>query len=1029
HTGDSRLTQDGAAVGTFQYLSPEACDGQLPDERSDIWSFGVMVYEMLTGAPPFRGETPAAVIREILNSPPPELTRYRDDVPPELSQLLQRMLAKNAVMRLSSFRQVGAELEAILRGGKVPHWPEASILSNPQTVIEADAKTSEPLTPRLLTKLYTPVPRPNLVSRARLLTRLDEGMTHQHPLLLVCAPAGFGKTTLVSEWISRQSVAVAWLALDAEDNDPIQFFSYLIAALQRLQPGCGETTRQLLQAPQMPPVQTLIAPLINDLAAAAETITLVLDDYHLISSALIHQSLEFLLERCPPNLHLVMTTREDPPFPLARLRVRNQVTEIRERDLRVTTAETAAFLTQTMNLHLPPDVVAALATRTEGWMAGLQLAALALRENPDEAGTFVEAFTGDDRYIVDYLVTEVLAHQPEDIRDFLRQTSILDRLTASLCNAVTRRDDSHTLLERLEAANLFLMPLDHRREWFRYYHLFAECLQSGLESKEAAALHQRAAQWYETHGYNSPAIHHALTAAALTGDYGEAGRLITAAADDTFERGEILTLGGWLAALPETLIRANGDLATYKGWVLMLSGQVTEAETAAAAAEVVFHELAITDTRLGRLFLLRCYIALSRQDYEVVTELAANALRHFEEKQIQWRIMALWVLAEAQERTRSVTEAITSLREAGRVGRGSGNQISSLLIDNTLTAALNENGQRQVAVTICEEILAHFPDQQKPLSPLVGIILVRLAALEYEANQLDQAARHLEQGRDLCEQIAVNDLLSFAYGISSWLLSAQGEADAAVRMLQKARQYLAEESLSDAGWLNAWEITLNVRRGQLGGAQRCVEAAGLLADSTPRFLRVEEHLAYVRLLLAQNRLDTAREWLARLEGFLRERDLTRWLITAHILQVLVAERSGHHADALKLLSQAVSLAAPENYARAFLDEEAQVLGLLPAVRQIAPAFVAQLVGDMAVTRSKSGGMVQALVEPLSERELEVLRLIAAGYANSEIGEKLFITVGTVKRHINHIYDKLAVHSRTQAILKARELKLWQDAGA
>jgi LuxR family maltose regulon positive regulatory protein len=248
-------------------------------------------------------------------------------------------------------------------------------------------------------------------------------------------------------------------------------------------------------------------------------------------------------------------------------------------------------------------------------------------------------------------------------------------------------------------------------------------------------------------------------------------------------------------------------------------------------------------------------------------------------------------------------------------------------------------------------------------------------------------------------------------------------------MLQKARQYLAAESLSDAGWLNAWEITLNVRRGQFGVAQRCVEAAGLLADSTPRFLRVEEHLAYVRLLLAQNRLDTAQDWLTRLEAFLRERDLTRWQITAHILQALVAERSGHHADALKLLGQAVNLAAPENYARAFLDEEAQVLELLPSVRQIAPAFVAQLVGDMAVARSKSGGTVPALVEPLSERELEVLRLIAAGYANSEIGEKLYITVGTVKRHINHIYDKLAVHSRTQAILKARELKLWQDVGA
>ncbi len=852
--------------------------------------------------------------------------------------------------------------------------------------------------PLLTTKLHIPHPRPNLVPRPRLVQRLNEGLHLGHRLTLISAPAGYGKTTLISEWISASQRPVAWVSLEEGDNDPVQFLRYLIAALQQIDGAFGQTVVQVLQSPQLPPPQSLVTPIINDIAATGTDLTLVLDDYQLITSPAVNQILQFLLVNQPASMHLVISTREDPALPLARLRVRGQVTEIRERDLRFTTEEAATFLNETMGLSLSPEAVTALEGRTEGWIAGLQLAALALQEDQDvaRAEAFIDAFTGDDRYIADYLIAEVLQRQPDALRDFLRQTAILDRLSAPLCNALTGRNDSQTVLEQLDAANLFLIPLDRRREWYRYHRFFAEVLRTTLEPEEQQHLHKRAVRWYETHGLISQAIRHALAFASTSGDLDDAERLIGLAAEETFQSGGILTVNGWLQSLPDERVRANGELATYRGLVLVFTGELGPAKEYADAAEMCLHQACPESTQqphriatapdVGKLLLLRCYIALSRRDYDNVSRLGAGALEALREDQPHWRVLALWAMAEAQERTSTITEAINALREAGRIGRAHGNQMFGPVIEATLASALNYHGQRREAVLVCEQAIARYTDDLGRSSPLAAILFSRLGTLYYEANQLALARQHHEQGITLGERLAMDALLNFCYGVSAPTLDARGETNAALELLSKAQELVTQEALSTASWLFAAEVDIRLAQGDLPFALRWAETSSLSPDDVPQFLHIESHLTYGRLLLAQGRLSDARRWLARLERFSQDRGLFRWLITIHIQQALVAERSGDRATALDRLSLALEIAAPEDSYRTCLDEDKHVIPLLGQVRHVAPSFVDQLLDDAGAPATKQELVAQSLVEPLSERELEVLRVIAAGLSNREIGQ-------------------------------------------
>jgi LuxR family maltose regulon positive regulatory protein len=913
--------------------------------------------------------------------------------------------------------------------------------------------------PLLTTKLYIPPLRADLAPRPRLLGQLDDGLRQGRRLTLVSAPAGFGKTTLVAGWIYTLAREVAWLSLDEDDNDPVQFLTYLIAALQQVDGRIGRTLQQILGSPQLPPLPNVVTLLINDVAAAGVPLVLVLDDYHFITSDAIHGALCFLLEHQPPLLHLIISAREDLPLPLPQLRARGQVTEIRAHDLRFTVEEAAVFLDRTMGLSLSAEAVAALEARTEGWVTGLQLAALALQEDAATHAGDLAGFKDGDRYVTDYLIAEVLQRQPPHIQTFLLQTSILDRMCASLCDTLLGRGDgeqrsrgekalprspappllcstanSQETLEYLDHANLFIVPLDHRREWYRYHRFFAEALRTRLASQEQMALHRKAARWHEAHGLTSQAIAHMLAYAAMSGDWDDAERLIRLTAEETVFRGSVLTALNWLDALPDARVRADGDLAAVKGWVLALTGRFAQAEEYAAAAETQTSEVSgepkvrTTAEVFGKAAALRAFTAVfGRHDHVAGLALARRAQNLLPADQSQWRALTLWVMAEAQEHTCLITEAIATLREAHQeAGRTSQRQIFTAMVDLFLATTLDLNGQRREAVAVCEEAIARHTDDAGNVSPAAGLMFSRLGILHYEANRLAAARACLDRGVAFGDMLGSADAMALAYGCSAPTLYAQGETAAALEALQKAHAFATQTNLTYAGWPLAWEADIRLRQGDLTSALRWAQEAGLSPDESPQYIRGEQQLVYARLLIAQGRLVDARRLLARLERFAQERDLRRWLLTIHILQSLVAERLGERAAARETLARALPIAAPQDYVRAFLDEDAQVLALLPAVRHVAPAFVEQVLDYAGGSGLKPAApsappAVQPLIEPLSERELEVLRLIAAGLSNGEIAQKLFITVGTVKRHVNHVYGKLDVHSRTQAVARAREL--------
>ena len=563
-------------------------------------------------------------------------------------------------------------------------------------------------------------------------------------------------------------------------------------------------------------------------------------------------------------------------------------------------------------------------------------------------------------------------------------------------------------------------------------------------------LHRRAMQAYqgalEVPGYVQLAIAHALACADLSAslsldvsadplalgdgrEWEDAERLIGMAAEETIHAGGVLTLRRWLEALPDERVRANSELAVYKGWVLALTGEMSLAQVYADAAQAGLQD-APKDGALGavwgRLLVLLSWLAvLFHQDYERALELAAGALDHLDEDESHWRVLALWAKAESQERTRSITEAIATLREALRIGRVLGGQVFVATVEISLALALNNWGKRREAVTICQEALERYTDDLGRLSPISGLVLSRLALLHYEANELELARACHDRGMALSEQVTTEYNLAFFQGLAAPILYAQGEVQQALAAVQQGYQTAMQTGLVDAEWFLTREAGIRLQEGDLEFVVHWAEAAGLSGEDEPEYLRMEQHLLYARLLLARKQVADARRWLARLERFTRDHRLYRWLLSVYLLQALAADELGNRELARDRILSAIEIAAPQDYVRALLDEDRRLLRLLPEVRHAAPAFVDRLaeVAQAQEGFESTGREVERLVEPLSDRELEVLRLIAAGLANREIAEELTIAVGTVKRHINHIYGKLGVHSRTQALVRARELDL------
>jgi LuxR family maltose regulon positive regulatory protein len=874
--------------------------------------------------------------------------------------------------------------------------------------------------PLLATKLYIPPVRSELVSRPRLIERLNEGVDRK--LTLVSAPAGFGKTTLVAEWLNRVECPCTWLSLDKGDNDPVQFVTYVIAALQKVDEGIGQAAQGLLGAPQLPPTESLVTLLINDMAATPQPFVLVLDDYDTIQTESIHQAVEFLIEHQPPQVQLVLVTRQDPPLPLPRLRVRRQVVEICEEDLRFTADEAGDFLNQALGLDLDPQIIAALEARTEGWIAGLQLAALSVQGRPAERiAEFVELFSGSHRHVIDYLAEEVLAQQSDEIRDFLCQTSILDRLTAPLCDTVTGRGDSKELLRHLDGANLFLVPLDDQREWYRYHRLFADFLRTELDAETQASLHSRASRWLVAHDLLPEAVKHTLA----SGDLDQAAGVVALASAEAFRFGSLATLQGWLDALPDEVVRGDSDLATYQGYLFFFTGQTSQAGTYVDAAE---HSLPpdATPASRGRLLSLKAHVALCADDLDAVVQFSREALACLDASEAVFRNLTSNLLGQVLEAKGDVVAAADIYREAVDRERGIGNEIGALVVLFNLVLALNELGRRREAVAICRRAIEGAASQPGRALPVKEGIYLAWSLLSYEANELEQAREQVVQALDQAERANMADGILWGRLILARVHLARGDLGSARQVAREGRQYGADLDVYEGKprWFAAIETQVNLLEGDLAAAARWTQAADFSPADTPRLWDEPQYLAYVRVLLAQNRLEDAQKLLGTMERSASQGERRRKLISIYLLQAVAHRAAGHTEEAVARVKKALDLAAPEDYRRAFLEEGPAILDLLPRVRYLAPGFVSQV---LDAASAQDAGLpipqAQALVEPLSEREMEILRLIAAGRSNPEIAELLYLSLNTVKWHAKNLYGKLNVGSRIEAVARAQELEL------
>jgi LuxR family maltose regulon positive regulatory protein len=917
-------------------------------------------------------------------------------------------------------------------------------------------------TPLLTTKLYIPPSRPNLVSRPRLVERLNEGLQIGCKLTLISAPAGFGKTTLLSEWVRQTARPVAWVSLDEADDEPIRFWRYAVAALRMIAPSIGETAQAALESSQPPPLEPIVTALINDLAALSTPLVLILDDYHAIKAASIHSSLNLLLDHLSPQLHLIITTRADPPLSLSLRRSRLALTEIRTADLRFTTEETADYLNVVMGLDLQTDDVAALESRTEGWIVGLQMAALTLQGRGDKHD-FVVAFAGDDRYVADYLVEEVLGRQSPRVQVFLLQTSILERLSGPLCDAVTGGNDGQIILDHLEEANVFVVPLDSRRQWYRYHHLFADLLrrrlkQMGqqLDSVPVKELHQRASEWYEHEGFVIEAISHALA----TPDQERAADLIEQYWLAEFFYGEDLLIRRWLAAIPEDLARSRPILCVAQTWLeLLMPPQSPERadqwlRDANRALTAGLHQVDkpggldhdTYDLVAGHVVTLEAYLARIRGDApETVIELSSQALDRLPQGSLAMRSWLAINLGLAHLALGNVADATNAIAQARKIGEASDDLAMALAAVYLQATTARRQGRLHEAAAICHEalqtIVKPFERAGRPLLA-AGNVHIALGSILLERNEQERASYALAKGLELVALTARPQVRIDGCVTSARLKAAQGDVTEALALIDQAESLWPgigayTDALRVRLWLSQAEGEPDhliaaerwARKRQLGrGAEHKPPAVHLHSEH-----RYAEQLTLVRVRIAQRRarkepdLQSVLGYLDRQLGFAEEDGWTERVIELLTLQALALQAQGETPPALDSLARALSLAKPEGYARVFLDEGAPMASLLYQAieRGIAPEYASRLLvafEDLAEDRwLRAKRPLEPLIEPLSGREVEILQLIAAGLSNREIAQELSIALGTVKVHTSNIYGKLAVGSRTQAVAKARTL--------
>jgi len=911
--------------------------------------------------------------------------------------------------------------------------------------------------PLLQTKLFIPPARPELVPRPRLIERLDASLYRK--LTLLSAPAGFGKTTLLSEWnhaldVHRPTqdagdgapVRTAWLSLDEGDNDPTRFLTYATAALQTTEGDIGRGLLSALQSPRPPPAEGVLTTLINELAALSHRTVLVLDDYHLIEAQPIHDVLTFLLRHLPPGMHLVIATREDPPLPLARLRARGQLTELRATDLRFTPSEAAEFLNQAMGLDLSAEDVAALESRTEGWIAGLQLAAISMQGRKDVTG-FIESFAGSHHFVLDYLLEEVLQQQPASGQAFLLQTSVLERLTGSLCDALTGQEDGQQTLEILQHANLFIVSLDDERHWYRYHHLFADLLRQQLrqaQPERLPTLHQRAIEWYEEHGFTDEAIEHALRAE----DFERAARLVESVAEATWGHANHYKLRRWLAELPVELLSTWPHLCVFHAGYLFASGEQDAAEQSLQAAEHALartgdvwtetslleqDQLSHTGTTklLGRIAATRSFMASYRSDARGVIPHARQALQYLPQDDLAWRGAAAVALGDAYIYQGQYVEAHRTYLDGLEAIGATGNTYLYMNVSLKMALGLRSQGRLQRVIEICQQRLQLAQESEMSGTEMVGWLLAIWGEVLAELGDLDGALCQAKKGVALTEQGSDVAMLTWSYMCLTRVLFSRSELAAAQEIITETERIARASTVPP--WVTRmmadWQVRVWLAQDRLDATLEWVQKRALDPDTQPTYVGALEYIALARIFVAQGQYNKAGKLLERMLEPARTGGHTSRAIEILNLQALALQAGGDTAQAIARLQRALALAEPGGYICIFADEGPPMARLLyeALARGTRSDYVRRLLAAFPVAEPETAtpSVVHrpssALVEPLSDRELEVLQLIAEGLTNREIASRLFLSLNTVKVHSRNIYGKLGVHNRTEAAAKARVL--------
>jgi LuxR family maltose regulon positive regulatory protein len=889
----------------------------------------------------------------------------------------------------------------------------------------------------LSTKLYIPTPRKNLVPRPRLIEQLDAGQDDK--IILISAPAGFGKTTLLVEWIQSNEKLFAWLSLDEGDNNQKRFFTYLIAALQQIDETVGDGILPLLEATGEPPIEPLITTLINNLLSTGEEFYLVLDDYHLITNEEIHNAISFMLEHIPPNAHIVISGRVDPPITISRLRARDQMTEVRPNDLRFVESEGKTFLNDLSGLELSPEDISALVSRTEGWITGLQLAALSMQDRQDK-GEFVAAFSGSHHYIIDYLVDEVVALQSDEVRSFLYRTSLLNRFCAPLCDTVLGISDSNRTIHYIDEANLFLIPLDDERQWYRYHHLFAEFLYQRLlenEPENVPQFHHQASIWFERNGFLVEAINHALEGK----EFSRVAELVESVGPEMMMHSEFDQLASWLDAIPQEQVNSWPWLCIIRAWMCQRWAQFDEGEKYLQSAEQAL-KLETTPEPMdgvevirGQICALRSLFSLSKGQIPPAVEYANLALAYLPEGYFN-RPVAADALGIALKVSGDYDGAIQLFGEARKDSLAVGNRILAQAITMELGITYFNQGKLYRAADTFREAISYTYQETQIKIPYASGASVYLAAILYEWNDLDEAMVHVEEGIQIGLQAKMVDAVTIGYGIRARVFLAQGDLEAALTTCQQAEKMMSDiPDLEHETIILVLDsrVRLLIAADKLHEASRIIQEHGLDVNSEIINYFPFGHLVLSRLLIhlgrentEGNHLSDAADLLIRLKEIIISSGCKGEIVKLLILEALVFEAQDSSNQAVASLEEALSLAKSEGYLRTFVDEGEPMRELLRVAysQGISKEYVSRLLAAYKLRQIRPKTTSQFLVEPLTDRELEVLKLLRTELTGPEIAQELSVSLNTLRTHTKNIYSKLSVTNRRAAVHKAEELDLF-----